>query len=412
MKKIMLIVLSLLATTAMAETKFNFSGDAYVKMYNLNAHNVGNASTQAFNQFFRLNADAKVDDNLTVKTGLVLSGDNWEGDSHRTLTTTSTATGTTTGTAVSGTNDNGTGNGSITHLDHAVIEYAKDGWITSVGRHAVTSPGSFLTSDDRRDRVQVLKVFPTYDVLAFVYDKRAAGTITDKRDDLDMYSVNYYGSWNQFKYALQTGYWVSKKYGATTSAYNGVVNLDNIKQVTPQLSTKIANVDLDLYYTMLWGGSAYYKNDHHSLAFKAGSDLEFAKVEFEAIYTKRGGLIAGGFDTLSSIVNNNPDHNQTHIALRNIGFALGNKDAKESMHMVRFTKKVTTDLTASLSAGMGKFYVWSITNAFTAREEKNTILDATLKYDLSKALAINAKYGKFFGDNKDHAGSLSLNAAF
>jgi hypothetical protein len=412
MKKTMLIALSLLSSVAMAETKFNFSGDAYVRAYNINAHNVGSTTTQAFSQFFRLNVDAKPDEHLTIKTGLVLSGDNWEGDSHRVLTTTSTATGTTTGTAVGGTNDNGTGNGSIAHLDHAVLEYNNEGWITSVGRLAVSSPGNFLTSDDRRDRVQVLKVFPTYDMLAFVYDKRAAGSITDKKDDLDMYSINYYGSWNQFKYALQTGYWASKKYGATTSAYNGVVNLDDIKQVTPQLSTTVLGVNADLYYTILWGGSAYYKNDHHSMALKLSKDLEVVNVEYESILTRNGGLIAGGFDSLSSIVNNSMDHNVSQINLRNIGFGLGNKDADEYLHMVRVSKKVTNDLTASLSAGCGKFYVWSILNSYTPRIEKNTILDATVKYDFSKALALNAKFGKFLGDNKDHAGSLTLNANF
>lgn len=412
MKKTLALAIVAMSSLVHAETKFNFSGDAYVRAYNINAHNVGSSTTQAFGQFFRLNADVKPDDKLTIKTGLVLSGENWEGDSNRTLTTTNTSTGATTGTAVGGTNDNGTGNGAITHLDHALIEYNSNGWITSVGRMAISSPGNFLTSDDRRDRIQVLKFTPTNDVIAFVYDKRAAGTITDKKDDLDMYSINYYGAYSTFKYALQTGFWNSKKYGATTSAYNGVVNLDNVKQVTPQLSTTVLGVNLDAYYTILWGGSAYYKNDHHAFALKLSKDLEIVKLEYQSMVTRNGGLVAGGFDSLSSIVNNNMDHNISQINLRNIGFGLGAKDADEYLHMVRASKNFLTDFTASLSAGYGKFYVWSITGAFTPRIEKNTVLDATLKYDISKNLALNAKWGKFFGDNKDHAGSLTLNANF
>lgn len=410
MKKTMLIALSLLCSVAMAETKLNFSGDAYVRFYNINAHNVGSTTTQAFSQFFRLNVDAKPDEHLTVKTGLVLSGDNWNGDSSKPVSLGGTSIG---GASIGGTNDNGSGNGSIVHLDHAVLEYSNEGWITSVGRLAVSSPGNFLTSDDRRDRVQVVKIFPSYDVLALVYDKRAAGTITDKKDDLDMYSVNYYGSWNQFKYALQTGYWVNKKFNSLGSnLYNGVVNLDNIKQITPQLSTTVLGVNADLYYTILWGGSAYYKNDHHAWALKLSKDLEVVNVEHETVVTRNGGLVAGGFDTLSSIINNSMDHNVSQINLRNIGFGLGDKDADEYLSMLKFSKKLTNELTVSLGAGYAKLYVWSAQGLFTARTEKNTIVDATAKYDFSKALALNAKYGKFFGDNKDHAGSLTLSANF
>jgi hypothetical protein len=185
MKKTMFIALSLLSSVAMAETKFNFSGDAYVKGYFKNKFSPD--KERGFNQFFRLNADAKVDENLTIKTGLVLSGNTWEGDVHTAGTTGSNV-------SLGGTNEDGTGNGNITHLDHAQIDYAKDGWITSVGRMAVTSPGSFLTSDDRRDRVQVLKIFPSYDVLALIYDKRYEGIKTNSKDDMDMYSINYYGT--------------------------------------------------------------------------------------------------------------------------------------------------------------------------------------------------------------------------
>lgn len=384
MKKTMFIALSLLSSVAMAETKFNFSGDAYVKGYFKNS--TGPYGTSAFNQLFRLNADAKVDENLTVKTGLVLSGNTWEGDTHST-------------DAVGGTHEDGFGKGDTTRLDHAQIDYAKDGWITSVGRIAVTSPGSFLTSDDRRDRIQVLKISPSYDVLALIYDKRSEGTLANSRDDLDMYSVNYYGTFGAYKYAMQTGYWRAKN--PTT------FSLDNIKQITPQLSTTLVGINLDFYYTILWGGTKIYKKDHHAAALKLSKDLEMVKVEYQSMLTKDGGLVAGGFDSLSSIINNSPDHNQSSIKLRTVGFGLGTKNLDEYLHMVRFSKAVMSDLTLSLSAGVAKLYA-----STTAKAEKNTVLDATAKYDFSKSLALNAKYGKFFGDNKDHAGSLSLNANF
>lgn len=390
MSKALLLALSFLCFSAHAETKLNFSGDAFVRGYFLNG--TGPNQTQAFNHLFRLNVDAKPDEFLTIKTGVVLAAESWEGDTHKTIPTA--------GTAVGGTNEDGSGNGNAVHLDHAFIEYKKEGWITSVGRHAVTSPGSFLTSDDRRDRVQVLKIMNNYDLLALIYDKRAEGSLSSDRDDLNMYSVNYYGAIPLFKYALQTGIWRAKVPGA--------FSLDNIKQFTPQLTGQLLGLDYNLYYTILWGGSTIFKNDHHSAALRLSKDLEVLKVDYQSVFTKRGGLIAGGFDTLSSIINNSPDHNQSNIKMRTIGFGLGVTKKDESLHILKLSKLVTPDLSLSIGGGL----VRVLTAAAGNNIEKNTVLDATAKYEISKNLNVAGAYGKFFGDNEDHAGSLTVSTLF
>jgi hypothetical protein len=395
--KTLLCLTALFAISAHAETKLTYSGDAYVRTYFKNT--TGDTGNQAFNQFFRFNVNAKPDDNLTVKVGAILSSDTWEGDGHKSIPNG--------GTAVGGTNDDGAGNGSITHLDHAVIEYNKNNWITSVGRHAVSTPGSFLTSDDRRDRIQVLKIRENYDVIALAYDKRAEGLLTDSNDDLDMYSANYYGAFGAYKYAVQTGYWNAKKYNNTTSGLNGVVNLDEVKQFSPQLEGQVLGLDFNFYYTLLFGGSAFYKNDHHSAALKLAHDFGIVKVEAESIVTRNGGLVAGGFDSLSSVVNNSPDHNQSSIKLKTIGFGLGNKHADESLHMVRFSKVFDTDFTATVGGGWGEFYTTAATPL-----QKNSLVDATARYNISQYLILSAAYGHFFGDYEDHAGSLTLKATF
>lgn len=403
MSKVLLLVLALLCLDALAETKFNLNGDAYVRGYFKNG--TGPDHTQAFNHFFRLKADAKPDDFLTIKSGLVLAAENWEGDTHKQIYASGANNA---GTAVTGTNEDGTGNGNAVHLDHAFIEYKKDGWITSVGRHAVTSPGSFLTSDDRRDRLQVLRIFSNYDLLALVYDKRGEGNLSNGRDDLDMFSVNYYGTVPLFKYALQTGYWRAKRYNIATTGFNNAVNLDNVMQVTPQLTGKIFGVDYNFYYTLLWGGLAEYKNDHHSAAIRLAHDFEIVKVDYQSTFTKRGGLIAGGFDTLSSIINNSPDHNQSNIKLRTIGFGLGRTKKDESLHMIKLTKAISPELTLSVGGGLSRVLSTIAGNTI----EKNEVVDATARYEFSKNLNLAAAYGKFFGDNKDHAGSLTLNTIF
>ncbi len=383
--KSLLIVIVAISFGAKAETKFNLSGDAYVK--GLFKNSSGNNGTKNFNQFFRLKVDAKADENLSVKSGLVLSGNSWEGDTHST-------------DAVGGTHEDGLGKGDTTRLDHAFIEYNKDGYIGSIGRMAVTSPGGFLTFDDRRDRIQVMKLTPTYDAFVVVFDKRYEGVKTNERDDLNMYSVNYYGNYNQIKYALQSGYWIQKN--PTPGA-----SLDNIKQFTPQLSLTAMNLNFDFYYTILWGGSTLYKNDHHSVALKLSKDLEMMKVEAQTIITKDGGLVASGFDSLSSIINNSPDHNQSGIKLRSIGSGLGNKSADEYVHMLRFSKKMTENLNLGLGIGTAKLFISTSTPL-----EKNNVIDSFLNFSLTKNLNLNVAYGRFAKDNEDHAGSFTVNAIF
>lgn len=402
MMKTLLCLAALFAISAQAETKLTYTGDAYVRGYFKNS--TGSTGTQAFNQFFRFNVNAKPDDKLTVKIGAVLSSNTWEGDNHKGINTTA-APVQTGGTAIGGTNDDGFGNDNVTRLDHAVIEYNSNNWITSVGRHVVSTPGNFLTSDDRRDRVQVIKIRENYDAVAFAYDKRAEGSLTDAKDDLDMYSLNYYGAFSTYKYALQTGYWSAKRYNAATSGFNAA-NLDNIKQITPQFEGKLADVDFNFYYTILFGGSSLYKDDHHAAALKLAKDFEVLKVEVQSMATMNGGLISGGFDSLSSIVNNSPDHNQSSIKLKTIGFGLGSKKSDESLHMMRLSK-VFGDFTATIGGGYGRFY-----NSTTASFEDNTLADATAKYNFSQYLSLNAAYGHFFGDFEDHAGSLTLKAVF
>lgn len=403
MSKFLLVALALFGFNAHAETKINFSGDAYVRGYFLNG--TGPYNTQAFNHFFRLNLDAKPDDNLTLKTGLVLAAETWEGDTHKPIYASGTNNS---GTAVGGTNEDGLGNGNATHLDHAVIEYKKESWIFSAGRHAVTTPGCFLTCDDRRDRLQALKFMSNYDVFAFAYDKRGEGSLANGKDDLDMFTLAYYGATSHFKYALQAGYWISKKYNSATTGYNSAVNLDNIKQFTPQLTGNLFGIDYNLYYSILWGGSALYKNDHHSAAARLTKDLEVVKIDYESTFTKRGGLIVGGFDTLSSVINNSPDHNQSSIKLRTIGYGLGVTKKDEYVHMVKVSKTFTQEFSASIGGGRAHILTAAAGNTI----EKNTVLDATAKYTFSKNLNLAGAYGKFYGDNKDQAGSLTLNANF
>ncbi len=384
MKKALLLSLVLISNMALAETKVNFSGDAYVKGYFKNS--TGKTGDQAFNQMFRLNLDAQADENLSLKAGLILSGNTWEGDNHTT-------------NAVGGTHEDGVGGGDTTRLDTASLHYLKNGWLFSAGRMAITSPGSFLTSDDRRDRLQLIK-FVENGMWAFVYDKRKEGTIANGYDDANMYSINFYGKTESFNYALQTGYFTSKNVNANY--------LKDTKQFTPQIDGKMLGLDYAAYYTLLYKGKpgTLYYGTHHSLALVLGKDFETFKVQLLSAHTQRGGLIASGFDTFSSVINNSPDHNQSSIRLGTIGLGLGTFQKNEHFTALKLTAPIGSDLVGSASFGRGNFYVTKVSAL-----KNESVVDATLKYKLSKNLSLDSKYGRLLSQ-KVHGGSLALNAQF
>jgi hypothetical protein len=389
MKLIFGTILFLTCNTTYADNKIDFKGDAFVRGYFKNS--TGNDGTQAFNQYFRLNIDAKPDDNLAIKSGIILSGNTWEGDNH---TTPATANGV----------DQDGGGGDTIRLDHASIDYVKNCYSTTIGRVAVTSPGSFLTSDDRRDRFQLLK-FVNNGIWAFIYDKRSEGLLNNGRDDLDMFSISYFGKTTYFKYAVQTGYWTSK------TNYS----LKDLKQITPQLEGDWNKIYYKLYYTLLTGGAnnvqSLFPKTHHAAALVLSKEFGESKLSYQSILTSHGGLIAGGYDTFSSIINNSPDHHQSSIKLRSIGSGFGRQVANERINIIKLAFKINNDFSGSVSAGLARLYVYAVTAA-SSKLENNNVVDATLKYTISKNLSLDMAYGKFFRDNKDHAGSLTVNAIF
>lgn len=219
-----------------------------------------------------------------------------------------------------------------------------------------------------------------------------------------MYSVNYYGKKENLSYALQTG-WFLQKQGNTT----GTLKLRDVKQVTPQLTYFADSFVLDTYYTLVGDGSgdAVYKDWHHSMAVKFTKDFPIVKLEVLGALTLDGGLIASGFDTLSSVVNNNSFNYTSNIDLAYIGLASGAKKADETLVMTKFSRELMTDLEGSVGAGHLRHY-----SAAKGQIQNNTVVDASLKYQVTKATNAKLNFGQLFGDTDKLATSLTYYVNF
>lgn len=382
MRKAWLITSAILAfhiVSVQAAEQVTFSGDAFVRGYS--KERIGDTADSGFNQFLRLKTTFKADENVNVKVGAIYASSTMQGD-FRTAGT-------------SGvhhlTNEN-------IRLDFAHFEYVKDKLFVSVGRQIVSSRGGFLTSDDRRDRLAIAR-FIDQDVLVFLYDKRAEGTLTTALDDLDMYSVNYYGKKENWLYAIQTAYFNQKKPSTTN-----VLKLRDVIQVTPEATYVGDNFSIDGYYTYVGQGTgdAIYQKDHHSLALKYTLNLPIVKMEAQVTATQDGGLVASGFDTLSSVINNSAFNYQSNINLINIGLASGAKKADETVTMTRFTKTIWSDLDLNLGGGYARTY-----QTTGGRLLNNTVLDAGFRYQVSKASFAKLNFGQLFGDTDRLATNLT-----
>jgi hypothetical protein len=367
--------------------QLTLSGDGFVRAVTKNR--TGDTGDSSFNSYLRLKSAIKADEFVTVKFGAIYNSSTAQGDVR-------SATGSTSGTHHFGNNEN-------IRLDYAHFDYFKGEYFVSVGRQAVTSPGSFLTSDERRDRLAVAK-FIGQDVLVVLYDKRAEGFPTNGRDDLDMYSVNYYGKKENLSYALQTG-WFLQKQGNTT----GTLKLRDVKQFTPQLTYFADSFAVDTYYTLVGNGTgdAVYQDWHHSMALKFTKDFPIVKFEALAALTLDGGLIASGFDTLSSVVNNNSFNYMSNTELAYIGLASGAKKADETLFMTKFSRELVNDLEGSF--GFGHLRNYSTTKGLLLN---NSVVDVSLKYKVTKATHAKLNFGQLFGDTDRLASSLTYYVNF
>ncbi len=391
-----LIILSLSFNVFADESKVSFSGDAFIRAYVKD--NTSDHGTGAFTQFLRLKSSFKADEQVTVKMGAIYASSNMGGDFRLTSTPTTTALGSTTSTTIG---EQTSGGGENIRLDFAHFEYFNGDIFVAMGRQAVTSPGAFLTSDDRRDRFAIAKFFGQNSLVA-IYDKREEGTLANAKDDLDMYSLNFYGKTEKMNYALQSGYFAQE---ATSST--ALLKLKSVKQFTPQLTYMFDALTLDAYYTIVGDGkgNAIYRDWHHSSALKTTSNFANFKLEVLGIYVIDGGLIATGFDTLSSVINNSPVNYRSSINLGNLGSGAGAKKADETMAMTKLSRDFSENFGASIGAGHVRYYS-------SGDLKNNTVVDASLRMQISKASFAKLNYGQLFGETDKLASNITYYVNF
>lgn len=277
--------------------------------------------------YLRLKADFK-DENtgVSVHTSIELTGSRWMGDDRGTAVSPG-ATG----------QYNPSSGGDNTRLDmgYAQVPFA-NGTILRVGRQAANWNNCFLVCDDRRDRI--LTITPTgVGTLLALYDRRRDATSFTNLDNGDQVGLGLVTKAADFTVGLLYVHWFenAKDENITTGAYV----LSGLHLVSPYISGNLTdNLSLTAGFTFTEGSSTtspantpnqYFNDVGWAEYVRLGTSVGGVELNFQAAAAQDGGLISNGFDTYSSLINNNPDSTANPTSLYRMGGGLGLEDFNE-----------------------------------------------------------------------------------
>ncbi len=342
-----------------------------------------------YNQLLRLKGALKNDDGVSLNFRLKLSDTNWEGDTHATN-----------GMAGPYTNQAS----DLVSLDYGYVQFPLAGWTIRVGRQEANWGFNFLTSDDRRDRILALRKFGGVTVLGAM-DKRQEGSLTNDKDDGDLVAAGAIGVTNGWLWGILPGYF----YG-TKKTDGGGFAFSDIALISGFAKGKVGPVELMGTVNIVGGapdGQGYFETTAESEFVRVGWSTGPVKLEGQLVGVQHGGLIAGGFDTFSTLINNNPDNMQSNTNVANIGSAAVT-DVTDKLTQwlpaVRVTGKVGDKVTLMGAAGD---FISKNDSKFSKAEFSRYFLDLQAHYHVTPSLETYATLGWLSGDDsaKDNAGT-------
>ncbi len=461
-------LIALAAAAAISPAAFagdvSWGGDANVEGYLNRADEKGtdvqDQDLRGYTNRIRLKGTFKTDGNVSVNTRLILQDSEWAGDTH---------TGNTGPSRNSG--------GDAVGLDYGYIQAPIAGWTFRFGRQVANWANCFLTCDDRRDRILAMKRFGGTTVI-LLNDKRAGGSsviagitgvptgaltgavntvwtdansnstvdageisyvpvaetvdivadatvIGDETADSgegDLYAAAAVGVVKGWQWGLLVGKWIGEE------SYV----LDEVYAISPFVKGKAGPVKIEAAINVLGGGNedgaALFTDVATSAYIKAGMDLNGIKLEGQIAVVQDGGLVAGGFDTFSMLINNNPENNQSSTNVDNLG-GLG-KVASDSETATKFGENAFADdelLIAVRASGSVNKFGWKASAVYfasknnkeetatwlggavdlTEKDYSITTIEGGVTYKVAKTteLYLNAAIGKKSDDLDDSGDS-------
>ena len=309
MKKVTsaLALAALVGTPAAAMANVEFGGDFDARYYNLQDAEDSNAS--GFDQRIRLQSSFETDGGVSVNARLNLMNDRWTGDAS--------------GQNLDDAPFNGRGNRNV-ELDYGFASLPMFGGMVNIGRQESNwNPMGLTTTDDRRDRISYVRPLGGGHTAIVAYDRRQASVRRDGSTEGNQPFVALLGPLAEgVQYGLLVAYWEASSSGADGDGYV----LNGATLVSPYIEGQAGDFNYGAGVHYLGDGRNLYQEDTFAGYLHAGFQMtpEF-KLEGQLFHAADGALVAGGYDSYSSLINNSPDHNQsaTSIAALNLSGLAG-----------------------------------------------------------------------------------------
>ena len=354
-----------------------------------------NDNDNGFAHLIRVKSDFLDEDTgISLHTSVELAGDRWSGDARN--YTTAPPSGA---------------------PSHGYVQIPFGHTVVRVGRQATSYSNCFLVCDDRRDRVLLIQPFSkTFQVLA----------IYDRRRDLDTFENTDNG--DQFIFGF-----VSKPMGLDISAlyikylknYEG-----DIAQATNS-SGPYAVSGADLFSGYISGnigevakatvGANYFTNGKVTTPANNGQFVtedalsQYIRLEgsvgvmdwgVQYVGAQDGGYISPGFDTYSSLIQNNPESTANPTSLYTMAQSYGVEGYDESVLAGKLTWNVTPKLAITGAVGQLDIDNPAPPGGNNSVSDESTFYDLQLSYQVNKTLRTWVTYGIL---EENEAGALSGN---
>lgn len=398
---------TLMSSSAMAlKTDFGMEYRATAFGVTSDAFDTGAAGTSdtdtGFGHLIRVKANFLDEDTgISVYTSIEMAGDRWVGDSHD---------------ASSPANPQAFNNGSRgdnVRLDLGYVQIPVGHTIFRVGRQATSYNNCFLVCDDRRDRVLMIQPLNKKTTLVALYDRRQDSTPFANQDNGDMTTLGITSkitdNWNAGLVWVQ---WMNNYEGMTPHPGGGAAPyvLNNVTLFSGYVSGGIGDVaKATVGFNYFTNGNVengvddqYFTDDAPSAYLRLEGDAGVLGWGLQYIMSKDGGLISPGFDTYSSLINNNPDSTASPTSMYRMGGTLGVKGYDEEVIAGKLTWNVTPKFAVTGAVGQ-----LSVDNPTINADDDSMFYDLQFSYQVNKTLRTWLSVG-MLEENK--AGMLSSNS--
>ncbi len=396
---------TLMSAPAMAlKTDFGMEYRATAFAASSDAFDSGAAGTSdtdtGFGHLIRVKANFLDEDTgISVYTSVELAGDRWTGDNRG--YDTANAQG-----------FNTSSRGDNVRLDLGYVQIPVGHTVFRVGRQATSYNNCFLVCDDRRDRLLMIQPLSKTTSMVIGYDRRQDSTPFANRDNGDMALLGLTGklseNWNAGILYVQ---WMNNYEGPVISPADTYL-LSNVTLFSGYISGAIAGDALKatLGFNYLTNGNVEGAADEQYFTDKSPSGylrLESAAgpvdLGLQYVVSRDGGLISPGFDTYSSLINNNPDATQSANSMYTMGasFGYGRDGYDEDLVIGKATWNLTEKF--AITGAVGQL---SVDNPLTNADDDSMVYDLQFSYQVNKALRTWLSLGML---EKNKAAMLSGN---